>query len=280
MKNIKKFSIISLVLVLTLALLTACGGSGSEGSGEAAEEDKTIVVAASPTPHAVILEAAKDKLAEEGWTLEVKEVPDYVTPNELTSSGDVDANYFQHVPYLEQYNEEKGTDLVAVANMHYEKMAIYAGTKDSLDAIAEGDKIGVPNDATNEARALKVLAENGIITLKADASETATVEDIAEYPKGKVEIVELEAATIPTQLPSLAFGVINANYAIEADIMDDVVAIEGTDQQQEDTYVNVIVVAAGNEQSEKTQALVSAVQSDEVRKFIEDTFNGAVVPKF
>jgi D-methionine transport system substrate-binding protein len=283
MKNTKKFLTIAAILVLALSLLTACGGgsdsSESADSGEAAA-DKTIKVAASPTPHAEILEAAKDKLAEDGWELEVIEFEDYVLPNEATSNGEVDANYFQHVPYLDQYNEEKGTDLVSVANMHYEKMAIYAGTKSSLDELAEGDQIGVPNDATNEARALKVLAENGIITLKEDASETATVNDIADYPKGKVEIVELEAATIPQQLPSLAFGVINANYAIGADIMDKVVAVEGTDEQQEDTYVNIIVVNAGNENSEKTQALVNALHSDEVRSFIEERFNGAVVAKF
>ena len=262
MKNIRKILAIAAVLVLTFSLLTACGGSDSSG-GEAAG-DKVIKVAASPTPHARILEAARETLKEAGWELEVVECLDYVTPNEFTSSGEVDANYFQHVPYLEQYNEENGTDLVAVGNMHYEKMAIYAG----------------PNDATNEARALKVLAENGIITLKEGSDELATEADIQDYPKGKVEIVPLEAATIPTQLPSLAFGVINANYAMEADIMDKVVAIEGTDQQQEDTYVNIIVVNAENKDSEKTKALVDALHSDAVKSFIEDEFNGVVVVKF
>ena len=281
MKNIKRITAIIAVLALALGLLTACGGGGSSDSGDAAaSEDKVIKVAASPTPHARILEAAKDTLAEAGWELEVVECLDYVTPNQFTTNGDVDANYFQHVPYLDQYNEENGTDLVAVGNMHYEKMAIYAGTKSSLDDIAEGDKIGVPNDATNEARALKVLAENGIITLKEGASELATEQDIQDYPKGKVEIVPLEAATIPTQLPSLAFGVINANYAMEADIMDKVVAIEGTDQQQEDTYVNIIVVNAENKDSEKTEALVDALHSDAVKTFIEEEFNGVVVVKF
>ena len=275
MKNIKRFSIIAAVLVLTLGILTACGGGGDSGS-----EDKTIKVAASPTPHAEILNSISEALAADGWTLEVIEFDDYVQPNVATTDGDVDANYFQHVPYLNQYNEENGTDLVPVANMHYEKMAIYAGTKDSLDAIEAGDKIGVPNDATNEARALKVLAENGIIVLKDGASETATVTDIAEYPKGEVEIVELEAASIPASLPDLAFGVINANYAIQAEIMDKVVAVEGTDQEQEDTYVNIIVVNAGNENTEKTQALVKALQSDATKAFIEEKFNGAVVAKF
>ncbi len=278
MKNIKRISILAAVLVLTLGILTACGGGGGEDSADSA--DKTIKVAASPTPHAEILNSVKDQLAEEGWTLEVIEFDDYVQPNVATTDGDVDANYFQHVPYLDQYNEENGTDLVPVANMHYEKMAIYAGTKDSLDAIEAGDKIGVPNDATNEARALKVLAEQGLIKLKEGASETATVTDIEEYPKGEIEIVELEAASIPASLPDLAFGVINANYAIQADIMDKVVAVEGTDEAQEDTYVNIIVVNSGNENSEKIQALVNALHSDETKAFIEDTFNGAVVAKF
>ena len=276
MKNIKRISILAAVLVLSLGILAACGG----GAGGDDSADKTIKVAASPTPHAEILNSVKDQLAEEGWTLEVIEFDDYVQPNVATTDGDVDANYFQHVPYLDQYNEENGTDLVPVANMHYEKMAIYAGTKDSLDAIEAGDKIGVPNDATNEARALKVLEEQGLIKLKEGSSETATVTDIEEYPKGEIEIVELEAASIPASLPDLAFGVINANYAIQADIMDKVVAVEGTDEAQEDTYVNIIVVNAGNENSEKIQALVNALHSDATKAFIEETFNGAVVAKF
>ena len=276
MKNIKRISILAAVLVLSLGILAACGG----GAGGDDSADKTIKVAASPTPHAEILNSVKDQLAEEGWTLEVIEFDDYVQPNVATTDGDVDANYFQHVPYLDQYNEENGTDLVPVANMHYEKMAVYAGTKDSLDAIEAGDKIGVPNDATNEARALKVLEEQGLIKLKEGSSETATVTDIEEYPKGEIEIVELEAASIPASLPDLAFGVINANYAIQADIMDKVVAVEGTDEAQEDTYVNIIVVNEGNENSEKIQALVDALHSDATKAFIEETFNGAVVAKF
>lgn len=276
MKNIKRISILAAVLVLSLGILAACGG----GAGGDDSADKTIKVAASPTPHAEILNSVKDQLAKDGWTLEVIEFDDYVQPNVATTDGDVDANYFQHVPYLDQYNEENGTDLVPVANMHYEKMAVYAGTKDSLDAIEAGDKIGVPNDATNEARALKVLEEQGLIKLKEGSSETATVTDIEEYPKGEIEIVELEAASIPASLPDLAFGVINANYAIQADIMDKVVAVEGTDEAQEDTYVNIIVVNAGNENSEKIQALVNALHSDATKAFIEETFNGAVVAKF
>lgn len=273
MKNIKRFSILALVLALALGILASCGGGGGS------DEDKTITVAASPTPHAEILNSVKDQLAEEGWTLEVKEFEDYIQPNVATTEGEVDANYFQHVPYLEDYNAENGTELVAVADMHYEKMAVYAGTKTSLDELADGDKIGVPNDTTNEARALKVLAENGVITLKEGAGSEATKEDIVDNPKN-VEIVEAEAAQLPNSLPDLAFAVINANYAIGAGIMDKVVVPEGTDEEQENTYVNVIVVNKGNEDSEKTKALIAALQSDATKEFIEKTYNGAVVAKF
>lgn len=274
MKNIRKFSVLALVLALALTVLTACGG----GSGD--DADKTIKVAASPTPHAEVLNSVKDALAEEGWTLEVVEFDDYVQPNVATTEGDVDANYFQHIPYLEQYNDENGTDLVAVGNVHYEAMGAYKGTKNSFDELAEGDKIGVPNDVTNEARALQLLAANGVITLKDGVGLEATKTDIVDNPKN-VEIVELEAATIPASLPDLAFGVINANYALGAGLTtENAVAYEAEDSEAAETYVNVIVVNAGNENSEKTQALVKAVQTDAVKDFILNTYNGAVQPKF
>ena len=280
MKNIKKLGIIALILVFTLSLLTACGGGSSEEAGGEAEGDKTIKVAASPTPHAEILNSISDALAEEGWTLEVVEFDDYVQPNVATTDGDVDANYFQHVPYLDEYNEENGTDLVAVGNVHYEAMGAYKGTKDSFDALEDGDKIAVPNDATNEARALQLLAANGVIKLKDDAGLTATKNDIEENAKN-IEIVELEAATIPAALPDVALGVINANYALGAELTaDDAVAYEAEDSEAAETYVNVIVVNAGNENSEKTQALVKAIQTDAVKDFILSEYNGAVQPKF
>jgi D-methionine transport system substrate-binding protein len=275
MKNIKRFSIIAALLVLTLGILTACGGGGDSSSA-----DKTIKVAASPTPHAEILNSISEALAEDGWTLEVVEFDDYVQPNVATTDGDVDANYFQHVPYLDQYNAENGTDLVAVGNVHYEAMGAYKGQKDSFDALAEGDKIGVPNDVTNEARALQLLAANGVITLKDGVGLEATKTDIVDNPKN-VEIVELEAATIPSALPDVALGVINANYALGAGLTtDDAVAYESADSEAAETYVNVIVVNAGNENSEKTQALVKAIQTDAVKDFILEKYNGAVQPKF
>lgn len=273
MKNIRKISIIALVLALILGTFAACGGSSSG-------EDKTIKVAATPTPHAEVLNFVKDKLAEEGWTLEVQEFDDYVQENPATTDGDVDANYFQHIPYLNQYNEETGSNLVVAAGIHYEPLGIYAGKKNSLDAIEDGDKIGVPNDVTNEARALLLLEANGIITLKEDAGIAATKTDIVDNPKN-VEIVELEAATIPGSLEDLAVGVINANYAIGAGLkIADAIAIEEADSLAADTYVNVLVVKEENLESDKTKALVAALQTDEVRQFIIDNYDGAVQPKF
>ena len=275
MKNIRKFGVIAAILALTLAL-TACGG-GSTSGGDA---DKTIKAAASPTPHAEILNSAADALKAEGWTLEVVEFDDYVQPNVATTDGDVDANYFQHVPYLDEYNAQNGTDLVSVAGIHYEPMGVYAGTKKSFDELAEGDKIGIPNDATNGARALLLLEANGVIKLKDGAGVTATEQDIAENPKN-ITIVPLEAATIPASLPDLALGVINANYAIGANLkIDEALATEAVDSLAADTYVNVIVVNAENKDSEKTKALVAALQTDDVKKFIEETYAGAVQPKF
>ena len=280
MKNVKRFSILAAVLVLALGILTACGGSSDSGSAGGDSADKTIKVAASPTPHAEILNAISDELAAEGWTLEVIEFDDYVQPNVATTDGDVDANYFQHVPYLDEYNEQNGTDLVAVGNVHYEAMGVYKGTKDSFDALEDGDKIGIPNDGTNGARALQLLEANGVLKLKEDAGVTATEQDIVENPKN-LEIVPLEAATIPASLPDLALGVINYNYANGAGFtQDDAVALETADSDAAETFVNVIVVNAGNENSEKTQALVKAVQSDTVKNFILDNYNGLIQPKF
>ena len=193
MKNVKRFSILAAVLVLTLGILTACGGGGDSGSGDCA--DKTVKVAASPTPHAEILNAISDELAADGWTLEVIEFDDYVQPNVATTDGDVDANYFQHVPYLDEYNEQNGTDLVAVGNVHYEAMGVYKGTKDSFDALEDGDKIGIPNDGTNGARALQLLEANGVLKLKEDAGVTATEQDIVENPKN-LEIVPLDCKNL------------------------------------------------------------------------------------
>ena len=282
MKNIKKLGLIASILVLALALLASCGGgsSTSDSGSEGGDADKTIKVAASPTPHAEILNAVAGTLEKDGWTLEVEEFDDYVQPNVATTDGDVDANFFQHVPYLDEYNAQNGTKLVSVAAIHYEPMGVYAGTKKSFDELADGDKIGIPNDATNGARALLLLQDNGVIKLKDGAGVTATEQDIAENPKN-IKIVPLEAATIPASLPDLALGIINGNYAVGADLkISDAIATETEDSLAAETYANVIVVNEENKDSEKTKALVAALQTEEVKKYIDDNYAGAVKAKF
>ena len=220
-----------------------------------AEEDKTITVAASATPHAEILEQAKPLLEEQGWDLEVTVFDDYVQPNLVVESGDFDANYFQHIPYLENFNEEQGTHLVNAGGIHYEPFGIYPGTKASLDELEDGDVIAVPNDTTNEARALLLLEANGVIKLKEDAGLTATVKDIEENPKN-VEIQELEAAQVPRVKDEVAFVVLNGNYALEAgfSVAKDAIAYETSDSEAAKTYVNVIAVKEGNEDSDAIKA--------------------------
>lgn len=257
-------------------------GGVVEGADEAAvpaEEKGTITVAASATPHAEILEQAKPILAAEGWDLEVTVFDDYVQPNLVVESGDFDANYFQHIPYLENFNEEQGTHLVNAGGIHYEPFGIYPGTKDSLDELAEGDVIAVPNDTTNEARALLLLQDNGVITLKDGAGLTATVKDIAENPKN-VKIQELEAAQVSRVKDEVAFVVLNGNYALEAgfSVAKDSIAYEKSDSEAAKTYVNVIAVKEGNENNEAVKALVNVLTSDEIKNYINETYDGAVIP--
>ena len=266
----KKFiaAIVALCLCLSLA---ACGPKN---------EDKTIKVGATPAPHAEILEVIKDALAEEGWTLEIVEFNDYVLPNQSLEDGELDANYFQHVLYLNQFNEEYGTHLVNAGGIHYEPFGIYAGKTASLDALADGAKIGVPNDATNEARALLLLEQEGLIKLKEGVGLEATKDDIVENPRG-FEIVEIEAKLLPATLPDLDIAVINGNYAIDAGLkVSEALAIEAADGTATEYYQNVIAVKEGNENSEKIQALLKALRSDAVKEYIQKTYNGAVVPLF
>ena len=277
MKNIKKTGVLVLVLAFVLALCTACGGSGDTG----AEEDKTIKVAATPSPHAEILYQVKDALAEEGWTLEVIEFEDYVKPNQAVTDGDCDANYFQHQPYLDSYNAENGTDIVSAGVIHYEPLGVYKGTKDAFEALEEGDKIGVPADATNEGRALQLLAAEGVITLQDGLTlDQTTKESIVDNPYN-IEIVELEAAALPASLPDLALAVINGNYAIGAGLTaDNAIAYESTDSEAAQTFANIIACAKGNETSEKITALVAALQTAAVKDFIDATYDGAVQAMF
>ena len=273
----KKILALALAGVLVVGALTGCGSSKSESS-EKKTDDKKITVAASATPHAEILEEAKTLLKDKGYELEVKVFDDYVQPNNVVESGEFDANYFQHVPYLEQFNEEKGTHLVVAGKIHYEPFGIYPGTKKDLKDIAKGDKIAVPNDTTNEARALLLLQDNGIIKLKDGAGIKATVNDIEENPNN-IEIVELEAAQVPRVVNEVAYVVLNGNYALEANytVKKDALAYEKSDSEAAKTYVNVIAVKEGNENSKKIKALVDVLKSDSIKKFIDEKYDGAVI---
>ena len=268
----KKLLAVVLTGAFVVSALAGCGKSTSA-------DDKVIKVAASATPHAEILEQAKPLLEAKGYDLQVTVFDDYVQPNEVVESGDFDANYFQHITYLESFNEEKGTHLVNAGGIHYEPFGIYPGTKASLDELADGDSIAVPNDTTNEARALLLLQDNGIITLKEGAGLTATKNDIVENPYN-VDIVELEAAQVPRVKDEVAFMVLNGNYALEAgfSVAKDAIAYEKADSEAAKTYVNVIAVKEGNENSDKIKALVEVLTSQEIKDYINNTYDGAVIP--
>ena len=283
-----KKKLLALLLGLTLCLsLAACGGdsaadSGAADTGAAEEggdsgETVTLTVAASPTPHAVILEQCVPILAEQGIDLVINQYSDYVVPNTAVEDGDEDANYFQHLPYLEEFNETRGTHLVSVAGVHIEPMGIYAGKTASLDELADGAVIGIPNDPTNEGRALLLLEAQGLITLDDSSNLSATPNNIVDNPKN-LQFEEIEAQTLPSSRPDLDLAVINSNYALGAGLnpTTDALAIESSDSP----YVNVLVVKEGNENNEAIQALVDALHSDTIRDYITETFDGAVVPAF
>lgn len=297
----KKLLTVLLTGTVFAAVLAGCGKSAAgeatgavtenaDGAGEQAEVNEstdsaatgeltTIKIAASTTPHAEILEQAKPILAAQGYNLEVVEFADYVQPNEVVESGEYDANYFQHLPYLESFNEEKGTNIVSAGGIHYEPFGIYPGSKTSLEDIAEGDTIAIPNDTTNEARALLLLQDNGIITLKEGADIKATINDIAENPYG-IKFLELEAAQVARVAPENAFVVLNGNYALDAgfSVGKDSLAHELSDSVAAKTYVNIIAVKAGNENNEGIKALVDVLKSDEIKNFINEKYDGAVIP--
>ena len=274
MKNTK-------IITVSLAAALAIGAITANGVLVSADAEKgTIKVAASATPHAEILEEAKPILEKEGWDLEVTVFDDYVQPNLVVESGDFDANYFQHIPYLDNFNEEQGTHLVNAGGIHYEPFGIYPGTKKSLDELEDGDTIAVPNDTTNEARALLLLQDNGVITLKDGAGLEATVkDDIEENPKN-IKIEELEAAQVSRVKDEVAFVVLNGNYALQAgySVSKDSIAYETSDSEAAKTYVNVIAVKEGNEESEAIKALVDTLKSDEIKDFINEKYDGAVIP--
>lgn len=270
--SIKKKAVSLLLGLSVLAFLfTGCGKE---------KNDKVIKVGATPTPHAEILNVIKDKLKEDGYKLEVVEYNDYILPNKALEDGELDANYFQHQPYLDDFNKENKTHLVSVASVHFEPFGLYAGKTKSIESLKEGAVVAVPNDTTNEARALLLLESAGLIKLKEGAGIKATVLDIEENPL-KLEIKELEAAQVARVLDDVDIAAINGNYAVESGHkVSDALAVESADSLAAETYGNVIAVKKGNEDSAKTKALVKAILSDEVKQFIEDKYDGAVVPVF
>ena len=275
----KKILSLLLISILALSLFTGCGGGEAE---EPEAELQKIIVGASPAPHAEILEIAKELLVEQGYDLQIQEFVDYVQPNLALDSGEIDANYFQHRLYLDQFNVENGTEIVAIADVHYEPFGIYPGKTSSLEDLKYGSQIAVPNDTTNEARALLLLEYLGLIKLRENVGLEATVNDIVENPKN-LKIVEIEAAQLPRSLPDVDMAVINGNYAIDAglNVGTDALAIEDAESPTIKTYYsNVLAVKVGNEDREDLQALAAALLSPEVKAFIESTYEGAVVPMF
>lgn len=275
--------------VLGSFALTACGGNSATSSSAAtsgaatsssASNGTVITVGASPSPHAEILKAIEDEIKAAGFELKVVEYNDYVQPNVALSEGDLDANYFQHKPYLDNYNQENGTDLVSAAAIHFEPMGIYAGKSSDIKNVPDGAKIAVPSDATNEARALLLLQDQGVLKLKDGAGLEATKNDIAENPHN-VEFVEVEAASVPRTLQDADFGVINGNYALSAGLdTTATLASEGADSEAAKTYANIVAVRKGEDQTDKTKALVKALTSDTAKKFIENQYKGSVIPVF
>ena len=262
----KKNVVLGLVVILLISTLSGCSN----------KSDK-LKISATSVPHAELLEFVKDDLEEEGIYIEIIVTDDYSIPNRALSEGEVDLNFFQHYPYLEDQIESFDYDLEVVADIHIEPMGIYSNTIQSLDNIEEGFVIAVPNDATNEARALILLEEQGLIKLDESKGLEATIYDIIENPLN-LEIIEVDAAMLPRTLEDVDLAVINTNYAIQADLnpLEDAIAIEDS----ESPYVNIVVARKGDENREDIQKIVEVLTSEKVRNFIEEEYNGAIVPVF
>lgn len=292
----KKILSVLLLAALSVSVIAGCANGGDaagsstpasaapSSSGEAASEPssaaelKKIVIGASPTPHAEILEQAAPLLKEKGYELDIQEFSDYVQPNLALDSGDLDANYFQHKPYLDDFNKEKGTKLVSAGAIHYEPFGLYGGKTKSLDAIADGASVAVPNDVTNEARALLLLQDQGLIKLKADAGLTATTKEIEENPKN-LKIEEIEAPQLVRSLQDVDFAIINGNYAIQGGLkVSDALAKEEGDSLAATTYANIVAVREEDKDNEGIKALVEVLKSDEIKNFINEKYAGSVVP--
>lgn len=274
----KSLFVKGLAVALSISLLTGCGLKSND-AGKSTEDSKKIVVGASPAPHAEILKKAAELLKDKGYELEIIEFTDYVQPNIALNNGDIDANYFQHQPYLDKFNKEQSAELVAAGVIHYEPFGLYPGKTATIDQLADKAQIAVPNDSSNEARALILLEAQGLIKLKEGVGFEATVKDIAENPKN-LEILEIAAEQLPRSLQDVDMAVINGNYAIDAglDVKTDAIAIEDEDSISAKTYGNILAVKDGNQDKESIKALVEVLKSDEIRTFIEETYNGAVVP--
>ena len=283
----KKVLALALAAVACFALTAGCSGNDSGSSESAAPSDNsgsgetvTLKIGATPAPHSEILEQVKPILAEQGINLDIVVYNDYNTPNDAVEDGSLDANYFQHITYMNNYNEANGTHLVSVASVHYEPFGLYAGKTASIDELADGAQVAVPNDATNEARALLLLEQEGLIKLADGVGINATKLDIVENPKN-IDIVELEAAQIPSRLQDVDLAVINGNYALDAGLnVADALAVEASDGTAATAYANVIAVKEGNENNDAIKALVEALESDTIRDYINETYSGAVVPLF
>lgn len=272
--------IISAAIVLSALVGLTLGGCGSQKASD--KDSHTITVAASPTPHSEILnKVVKPILKKQGYKLVVKEFTDYVQPNTATEEGEVDANYYQHLPYLDNFNKEKGTHLVSVAGIHFEPFGLYPGKLKSLKNVKDGSTIAVPNDATNEARALLLLQDAGLLKLKNPKDVNSTTKDIVSNPHN-LKFKELEAAMVPTAVKDVDFATLNGNYAIQAgfDPIKDPLISEKVGGIAAKTYENIIVVKKGSENTDKIKALIKALKTDEVRNFINKNYNGAVLPVF
>ena len=266
------------ILASALAILLVACGADDDGTGSGGKQNRVITIAASPAPHAEILSEAAKNMRKRGIDVDIRVFDDYVQPNNVVESGEILANYMQHELYLHDFNHDRGTHLKVAGRIHYEPLGIYPGKKKQLSELTEGDHIGIPNDTTNEARALLLLQDNGLIRMKSDAGLTASVRDVTENPKN-LQLVELEAAQLPRVKDQMAMVVLNGNYALAAgfNVEKDAVAYEKSESLAALTYVNVIAVKEGHEKDPLIQSLVSELRSDRIKEFIHHKYSGAVM---
>ncbi len=269
----------ALAAAAALSLCLAACSQQAEGDAEQGGEKGpvTLKVGASPSPHSQLLEQAKPILAEQGIELEIEQFTDYILPNEALEQGELDANFFQHQPYLEEFNQKHGTSLVSLGAVHFEAMGIYGGKCEELAQLPKGAKVGVPSDVTNEVRALQLLADKGLIGLKEGAGLEATAKDIVENPQ-EIQIVEMEAANLPRSLPDLEIAVINGNYAIDGQVVDRLIESESAQSQAAQTFANILAVREGDNRPE-LQKLLEALQSQQIEEYISEQYS-TVFPAF